>query len=190
MASGLVKARWKGFLAQFVVLFGFWMVLSDQRRPLFIVFGAASALLVAMLTNAVVSTVLVEPAGSVLDRLKRFWWFLVLSAWVIWEIIAASIQVAYFAIHPGLPFRPGFVRFRTTMKRPLSRVVLATAITMVPGTMTVRLDGDHYLVHALLPDAFDDLRTAKMQNMVGRVMGEEREEPPVITWEPIPEAVR
>jgi multicomponent Na+:H+ antiporter subunit E len=182
--------RWKGFLAQFVVLFGFWLMLSDQYRPLFLGFGAVSALLVALVTNSVVSTVLVEPSGSIVNRFKRAWWFLVFSTWVIWMIVGASAQVAYFAIHPGLPFRPGFVRFHTTMKRPLSRVVLATAITMVPGTMTVRLDGDHYLVHALLPDAFDDLRTAKMQNMVGRILGEDPEDPPVITWEPIPEAVR
>jgi hypothetical protein len=25
--------HWKGFLAQFVVLFGFWLMLSDQYRP-------------------------------------------------------------------------------------------------------------------------------------------------------------
>lgn len=182
--------RWQGFIAQFVILFGFWLLLSGQYRPLFVGFGAVAALLVALVTNQIVSTVLVEPSGSILNRLKRTWWFFVFSGWVIWMIVGASAQVAYFAIHPGLPFRPGFVRFHTTMKRPLSRVVLATAITMVPGTMTVRLDGDHYLVHALLPDAFDDLRSAKMQNMVGRILGEELEAPPVMTWEPIPEAVR
>ncbi len=182
--------HWPGFLAQVSVLFGFWLILSDQYGATFLVFGFVSAVLVSLVTNRIIATVLHHPHGSVANRIVRAWWFCVFAAWVLWEIIAASVQVAYFAIHPGLPFRPGFVRFTTTMKRPISRVVLATAITMVPGTMTIRLDGDHYLVHALLPDAFDDLRTARMQNMVGRFLGEEPEEPPVITWEPIPEAVR
>jgi multicomponent Na+:H+ antiporter subunit E len=182
--------HWQGFVLQVVVLFAFWSVLSDQRRPLFFAMGLVTALVVSLLTNRIVATVLTGPSGSVGDRLARSWWFVVFAVWVLWKIVGASVQVAYFAIHPGLPFRPGFVRFETAMQRPLSRVVLATAITIVPGTMTVRLDGSTYLVHALLPDAFDDLRDARMQNMIGRFLGEAPENPPHITWEPIPEAVR
>jgi multicomponent Na+:H+ antiporter subunit E len=182
--------RFPGFLLQFVVLFGFWLLLSDQRRPLFLITGALSAFAVALITNRTVGTVLDAPHGSLGDRFRRAWWFLVFAAVVLWKILAASAQVAYFAINPALPFRPGFVRFRTTMERPLSRVILAIAITVVPGTLTVRVDGDRFLVHALLPDAFDDLRSAQMQNMIGRFLGEAPEAPPDIEWEPIPEAVR
>ena len=182
--------HWPGFLIQFVVLFLFWLLLTDQYRPLFTAIGAATALAVTVVTNRIVSTVLSEPSGSIADRLMRAWYFVVFLMWVLGKIVAASTQVAYFAIHPGLPFRPGFVRFTTTMERPLSRVILATAITLVPGTMTIRLDDDHFLVHALLPDTVDDLRSAQTQNMIGRFLGEAPEDPPEMTWEAIPEAVR
>jgi multicomponent Na+:H+ antiporter subunit E len=182
--------RWPGFVAQVTVLFGFWMLLSDQYGTVFVVIGALSALGVTIVTNQIVSTVLSGPSGSIGNRLARAWWFLVFAVTVLWKIVGASAQVAYFALNPSLPFRPGFVRFETQMQRPLSRVVLAIAITLVPGTMTVRLDGNHFLVHALLPDAFDDLRDASMQNMIGRFLGEAPEPPPEMSWEPIPEAVR
>jgi multicomponent Na+:H+ antiporter subunit E len=182
--------HWPGFAIQFVVQLAFWLALSGQYRPLFVAIGAVSSLGITIVTNRIVATVLAGPSGSIANRLARTWWFSVFAGWVLWKIVGASVQVAYFAIHPGLPFRPGFVRFRTSMQRPLSRVVLATAITLVPGTMTVRLDGDRFLVHALLPDAFDDLRSARMQNMVARFLGEAPEDPPEISWEPIPEAVR
>ncbi|MGY6502620.1 MAG: Na+/H+ antiporter subunit E [Acidimicrobiales bacterium] len=179
-----------GFVSQFAVLFAFWLVLTDQYRPLFFAIGAVSALVVTALTNRIVATVLSHPHGSVGDRLSRFGYFVGFGFWMLGKIIAASVQVAYFAVNPALPFRPGFVRFETTMKRPLSRVMLATAITIVPGSMTIRLDGNRFLVHALLPEAVEDLRHAVLQNKIAHITGEEPEPPPDMTWELIPEAVR
>jgi multicomponent Na+:H+ antiporter subunit E len=183
--------HWRGAFTQFVVLFGFWLLLSDEWRPLFFAIGAFSAAVVTLLTRGIVATVLREPLTGHRRRVQRTWWFFVYVGWMLGRIMVASLQMAYFALHPGLPFLPRFVTFRTTMGRPLSRVILATSITMVPGTMTVRLDGDEYLVHTLMPGAADDLVTARMQNVIGRFLGEAQERPPRMEWGPIiEEAVR
>lgn len=182
--------HWRGFAYEAALLFAFWLLLTDQYRPLFLAIGAVSALIVTLLTNRIVATVLSHPHGSVGNRLGRFWHFCGFAVWIVGRIVASSVQIAYFAVHPNLPFEPGFVRFRTTLKRPLSRVMLATAITIPPGTMTVRLDDDTFLVHALLPDAFDDLRSARTQNMIARITGEDPQDPPAMTWEPTPDVVR
>jgi multicomponent Na+:H+ antiporter subunit E len=186
--------HWRGFLLQFSLLMGFWLLLSDEWRPLFFAFGAASAAAVTALTHHVVATVTepdrVRPLGAP-RGVRRLGWLAVYVGWMLGRILVASSQVAYFALHPGLPFRPRFVRFRTELERPLARVALASSITLVPGTTTVRIDGDELLVHTLIPGSADDLASGRMQAIVARAFGEVPEPPPEMHWgELIEEAVR
>ena len=44
---------------------------------------------------------------------------------------------------------PALVTFRTTLQSESARVLLANSITLTPGTITVSLDGDEYMVHCL-----------------------------------------
>ena len=44
---------------------------------------------------------------------------------------------------------PCLIRFRTDLGTEAARVALANSITLTPGTITVSLDGDGLLVHAL-----------------------------------------
>jgi multicomponent Na+:H+ antiporter subunit E len=183
--------RWRAATAEFAVLFGFWVLLSGQLRPLFLGMGAVAAASVTLVTNRIQATVLHEPGTAVRSWLRRAFWFVVYLGWLVSRIVVASFQMAYFALHPGIPFLPRFVLFHTELERPLSRVVLAVSITMVPGTITVRLDGDEYLVHSLMPGAANDLASGRMQHMVGRWLGERPEPPPEMYWGPlIEEAVR
>jgi multicomponent Na+:H+ antiporter subunit E len=183
--------HWRGAIVQFTVLFAFWLVLSGELRPLFVVMGAGVAAVVTLGTNRIQATVLHEPTRDVRGWLVRAWWFGVFVSWILTRIVAASVQMAYFALHPGIPFQPRFVAFHTELERPISRVALAVAITVVPGTITARLDGDQYLVHTLMPGSADDLASGRMQTMVGRWLDERPEPPPEMYWGPlIEEAVR
>jgi multicomponent Na+:H+ antiporter subunit E len=42
------------------------------------------------------------------------------------------------------------VRFKTKLPTLASKVILANSITLTPGTITVQLEGDQFLVHALM----------------------------------------
>ena len=43
--------------------------------------------------------------------------------------------------------KPGIVHFRSSLHSDLGRVVLAHSITFSPGTITMDLNEDHYVVH-------------------------------------------
>jgi multicomponent Na+:H+ antiporter subunit E len=176
---------WIGGISQFLVLFGFWLVLSSQWRPLFFLLGALSAAAVTALTHHIVTSVLEEPAGHVLRWISRVGWFVVYVAWMLWSIAAASVLIARGVLNLGRPFEPEFVTFESGLRRPLSNVLVAVSITLVPGTQTLELQGDRFLVHALTPGSADDLATARLQNMVARITGEERVAPPEMTWSPV-----
>jgi len=69
--------------------------------------------------------------------------------WLIWQIVLSSLLVAVVVVHPKMPIQPRLVRFRTQLPHDLARLTLATSITMTPGTVTLDVQGDEFLVHAL-----------------------------------------
>ena len=44
---------------------------------------------------------------------------------------------------------PAVVRFKTDLKTQQARILLANSITLTPGTITVSLEEDEYVVHCL-----------------------------------------
>jgi multicomponent Na+:H+ antiporter subunit E len=167
----------------FVSLLLFWFALSGRFDPLFVAMGVASAALVTWVTRDVVATALGE--ASPRGRLPyRAWRAVVYVVWLLGRIFVASAQVAYFVLHPRVPLEPAVLRFRTTLRHPVARTILANSITLVPGTMTLRLVEGEYVVHALVPAAADDLVSGRMQTMIGAVFLEGPEPAPEVAWEP------
>lgn len=65
------------------------------------------------------------------------------------EIFKANLQVIRLVLSPVIHVEPCLVRFRTDLGTEAARVALANSITLTPGTITVALDGNDLLVHAL-----------------------------------------
>lgn len=75
------------------------------------------------------------------------------------EIIKANGQVIHFILTSKYEVEPKLVKFRTDLKKDSSRAVLANSITLTPGTITVTLTGNEYVVHCLdkdLAEGMDD----------------------------------
>jgi multicomponent Na+:H+ antiporter subunit E len=52
---------------------------------------------------------------------------------------------------------PQMVEFETKLEKELSKFVLANSITLTPGTVTVRVEGSRFLVHALTDKVARDI---------------------------------
>ena len=100
---------------------------------------------------------------------------------LIWEIIKANMD----AIRLGLSYRtevdPVIVRFRTDLKSKTAMVVLANSITLTPGTITIALEEDELIVHALdagLIEGIDESifvrMLRKMEAMDEKILGKGR----------------
>ena len=64
------------------------------------------------------------------------------------EIVAANFAVIKLIYGRKEP-EPVLVRFDAGLQSDAARVLLANSITLTPGTITVELEGDGLLVHAL-----------------------------------------
>lgn len=86
--------------------------------------------------------------------------------WLSWAIIKANIDVAKRILSPGLPIAPRIVRVNGTQKTDLCRVIFANSITLTPGTVSLDLDEEDIVVHALTEEAADDVQSGDMDRRV------------------------
>lgn len=68
---------------------------------------------------------------------------------LIWEIIKANFAVIRLVTSSRYELEPTLVHFRTKLRTRQARIVLANSITLTPGTITVTLEDDEYVVHCL-----------------------------------------
>ena len=80
-------------------------------------------------------------------RIGRLLYYL---PWLVWQIVVASFQVAKVVLHPKMPIDPALMRFKTGLPNTEARVILGNSITLTPGTITVQIEDDEFLVHALM----------------------------------------
>lgn len=81
--------------------------------------------------------------------LKRTIPILQYLAVLIWEIIKANFVVIKLVTSSRYELEPVLVRFKTPLKTRPARAILANSITLTPGTITVTLEDDEYVVHCL-----------------------------------------
>jgi multicomponent Na+:H+ antiporter subunit E len=73
------------------------------------------------------------------------------------EVVKANVQVAFIVLNPKLPVSPVFLSYHPQLRSVWGRVLLANSITLTPGTLTIELEGDDYLIHTLTRAAAEAL---------------------------------
>jgi len=166
----------------FVALVVFWILLSGKFEPLFLSMGVVSALIVTRFGVPLLTEVLGSPDDTPTVDLLRLVGYI---GWLLTRIPSAAIDVALSILVPSRSPLPGVVRFTTGLHSPAARTLLANSITLVPGTMTLSVDGGEFVVHALSPRATRDLASAEVQRRIARIFRAEPDAPPRMRWDPL-----
>lgn len=144
-------------IALAVLLAGLWLGLSGHYTPLILSFGVASILI----------SVFFAIRFDVLDReglpFERLVAFLTYLPWLLKEIAKSNIAVLKAILEPDLKLSPGYVKLRTGCESDLAKATFANSITLTPGTVTVDIDDDVFLVHALFVEGAEPESFAEME---------------------------
>lgn len=65
------------------------------------------------------------------------------------EIVKAACVVMKVTFSSKYEVEPAIVKFKVDLHTTAARVLLANSITLTPGTITVSLEGNEYVVHCL-----------------------------------------
>ena len=80
---------------------------------------------------------------------KKTLFFLEYLYLLIKEIVKANLAVTHMILTQKEVMEPVIVTFKTTLQTETAKVMLANSITLTPGTITVSLEEDEFVVHCL-----------------------------------------
>ena len=96
--------------------------------------------------------------------------------WLLFQIAVSAFHVAYVTMHPKMPISPSLFRFKSKQPHTFARVTLGNSITLTPGTLTIEVEDDSYLIHALTNSTRNGLLTGEMQKKVALLFVDKPEE--------------
>jgi len=134
------------YLYTFLIMFGFWILLSGKFDLFHLTLGVISSALVSFLSA---DLFMYESKSS--NRLATGGRFLLYLPWLLYQIVLSTLHVTFLALHPKMKDQidPTIVTFKTILKTDLAKVALANSITLTPGTITIRIEDQVFYVHAI-----------------------------------------
>lgn len=146
-------SRWLPHPLASAVLVVAWLALWNDVSTGHVLLGAALAVAIPLYTHRLAD----RPA-----RLRRPVAVVRLAVKVLWDIVVANVSVARLVLGPIDRLRPRFIAVPLDVAHPNAVALLASIITMTPGTVScdVRIDERRILVHAL--DVDDPDRTIQL----------------------------
>ena len=146
--------------ATIAALFAMWVLLSGKFEAFHLSVGVASVALVVWLQRGLPS---LRGSAPKLVPLR----VVVYVFWLVWQMLLSAIYVARVILFaPKDTVDPQFFAFDSSQPSMLNRVILANSITLTPGTITVDLDSERYVIHALTRTTGDDVMTGDMAQRV------------------------
>ena len=143
-------------------LFAFWLLLSGHFEPFLVGMGLASAIAVVLFSRRMgVADREGHPIGLSLQALL-YW------PWLAREIVKSALTVSRIILDPKLPISPTLVRFKPSQRSVVGLVTHANSITLTPGTLSVEVGRERFLVHGLTRDSANAAVDSDMDRRVER----------------------
>ncbi|MCB1076924.1 MAG: Na+/H+ antiporter subunit E [Verrucomicrobiae bacterium] len=132
----------------FSLLLATWLVFSGVYDAFHITLGLISCGLVTWMS----SDLLFEDRSMPLrTRIVQGWRLTGYLAWLMWQVVLSNLHLLKLTLMPGgmAEVKPRITHYRTSLKTDFEKFLLANSITLTPGTITVKILGDEFYIHAI-----------------------------------------
>lgn len=166
------KKSWfnKKNVCLFILLLLFWLVLSPKLTLEAILVGSIVSCLVVLYSQDIVF----EEKEMPLYSFKKLKSFIVFIGHLLVEIVKANIDVALIVLNPTMPIQPAFIKVPMMLKNDVNKVIYANSVTLTPGTLTVDVKEDEFIIHALTDSAAEGMVNSIIEQYVCKLEGEEQ----------------
>jgi len=152
----------KNIIIMFFLLLFFWSIIDGKLTVESVLLGSSASILIIYLNKDILFTS--SDGGPV--TLLFLWHFTTLIAILIVEIVKSNINVAKIVLNPKMPIEPSFVRVPVRFKKDFNKVLYGNVVTLTPGTLTVDIVNDEYIIHALTKEAAEGLQGSELEKHV------------------------
>jgi multicomponent Na+:H+ antiporter subunit E len=136
----------------------FWLTLSMLFKSYLLVLGVLS---LALTTWLAYRMRIIDGEGqptTYLWRAPMYW------AWLVWQVIRSNVAVCVCILRGQRSIDPQMVTVSADERlSKVAHTTLGNSITLTPGTVTVEIDDQSLLVHALSRDSAAELKSGVLQ---------------------------
>ena len=150
---------------QAILLSAIWIVLSGKFDAFHLALGAFSVALVLVFNDASRRLRPARGGPARRDRINVARAVLYLP-WLMGQIVSSAVYVTRLILAPEGRVDPRIVRFKSDQPNEVASVTLGNSITLTPGTLTLDIHGDEYVIHALDQGVAEGLLGGAMQDRV------------------------
>ncbi len=133
------------FFGSWLVLMVFWILITWTLNYQSLLAGFIGSYALTRFNHSL----LITPEQRFYITRKTAFMFLRYLGLMLVAIFKANIDVAKIVLQRQMPISPGIVKFKSDIRKDLDRVILANSITLTPGTLTIDMVDDVYVVHCL-----------------------------------------
>jgi multicomponent Na+:H+ antiporter subunit E len=123
-----------------------WGFMSGSFSPANVIFGFVLSSFVLWLIREQFGTM------GYLGRARKISSLLLLF---LWELLLSAVRVAVTVVSPDMNLKPAFFSYPLTVDRDFEITVLASLITLTPGTLSVDVSNDRKTLYIHCLDASD-----------------------------------
>jgi len=152
----------------FLALLLLWIIFNGRITGDVLASGIVAVLLVCAFCHRFMGYRIRKEWGILRNSGRFIWYFIVL----IKDIIAANIQVIGFILSRKDRIDQCLIRFQPGVKSVPGRVLLASTITLIPGSVTGEMTDDGFTVHALTPEIAKAQQGSKFEKCIREMEGE------------------
>lgn len=150
-----------------LVLCGFYAVLSGQFHNTLLMGVGAGCIALIVYLGARMGLVDEESYPGIGVWVRALLYF----PYLVWQVVVSNLDVLKRVWSPSLKIAPRMVKVPYGTRTAFGTVTYANSITLTPGTVTVDIDDDSMLIHALTAGAAEGLKDGSMEAQVKRLEG-------------------
>ena len=148
-----------------ILLSAFWLVNSGHYTPLLLTFMLASVASIVALSHYM------DMVDGEAQPLNITFTLPIYLLWLAKEVVLANVVVAKCVWRGKKAISPRTMIVTASQKSDLGIVIYANSITLTPGTVSIDLEDNKILVHALNEESAAGLLTGEMDRRACKVEG-------------------
>lgn len=149
----------------YLLYFALWVIFNGQITLEICLFGVVIAAVIFAFTCKFLNYSIGKEKKLLKNSLRIFCYVVIL----VKEIVKANFAVIHMILSEREELEPVIVDFRSDMKTSMGQALLANAITLTPGTITVSLEDTDYVVHCLDESLAEGMDTSIFVEMLSNL---------------------
>lgn len=144
----------KEIIIYYFLLLSFWILLSGDINLEIIIIGSIASIFVIFFSRALIF----KNEEVSLFSFRSLYLLFIFIINIVIEIFKSNIQVAKIVLNPKLPIKPSFVKVKKNFTNDLDKVIYSNAVTLTPGTLTIDIEEDGFIIHVLTDENANGLK--------------------------------